>query len=438
MIVNQQVEDKVLASLGRVRDFAMVASQYVKPAFFEGAVKHNLAKMFIDYYQKYQIPMTSTVFINETKKLVQNKTIVLADVSLYSVEYRRLLTLNISDWEYVLDELITFVKNREIRSLIEQSVKDLLPKNNFLKIESEMARIASISTMKDVKPMEYYNDVEIEKRTDIRLEEKEQRDLGIGSIGISSGIAKVDDILPKRGWWQKELTIFMAPAKRGKSMALLFFANMAVHQGENVAYFTCENSKEVCADRLDAQNTGIETKTLYSNAKQIKKIMQAKKPKGRLFIFEYPTKRLTVDMANKKISDVEREFGIRITMGVFDYGDIMKARRSYDDPLREQASIFEDLRTLAGDRAIPVLSATQVNRSGTNKALISGVDVAGTYEKIMVADYIISFSASDDDLKKEVLMFHFAECRNVEKKTLKISTKYSTGLFYKDFIELVA
>jgi hypothetical protein len=113
----------------------------------------------------------------------------------------------------------------------------------------------------------------------------------------------------------------------------------------------------------------------------------------------------------------------------------MKPERFYNDKLQEQATIFEDLRALAGKFGIPVLTATQVNRIGTSKAITTGVDVAGTYEKIMVADCVISLSATKDEKKAGKMRIHFAEARNNEQRTFLIETKYGYGRFFGTFIE---
>jgi replicative DNA helicase len=227
----------------------------------------------------------------------------------------------------------------------------------------------------------------------------------------------------------------MAPPKFGKTMALSWFANVAAWQGFNTAYFTFEVSKEVLSNRLDAMNTDIETKLLTDKRMYAAKKLASKLPKGCLEIFEYPTKSCTVAEAERQIRKLEIERGIILDFAVFDYGDIMRPMRFYNDKLAEQATIFEDIRALGGKFGIPVLTATQVNRIGTGKAITTGVDVAGTYEKIMVADCVITLSATREEKKAGKMRIHFAESRNNESKTFLIETKYGYGRFFGAFVE---
>jgi replicative DNA helicase len=209
---------------------------------------------------------------------------------------------------------------------------------------------------------------------------------------------------------------------------------VAALQGFNVALFTLEVSTEVYTDRLDALNTDTEIKELPARVKDVAAKLKSKKPSGEVIIFEYPTKRLTVSMIENQVRKLEMEQGITIDMVVADYADIMKPDKHYTDKLQEQASIYEDLRALATILDVPVLTASQVNRAGSDKPTIKGKDTAGTWEKIMVGDAIISLSASDADLQKGEMKVHFAECRNMPSATIKIKTAYNMGRFYKEFL----
>ena len=434
MIIDELFEDRILSCLFRSKDFCTVAGQHLKPSYFENPVKHNLAKMAIDFYTAYRSVITELGIVEETKALVKGKVIKPDDVGHYAREIVRLKKVDVSDWKYILEKLITFIKNRETKKLIELAVKKHLPKNDFEAIESGMRHISNITVNSEVRPYRHWAEESIDEREIRREHEAKERESGGGAIGISTGIPKMDEVFHKRGWYRKELYIIMAPPKRGKTMSLLYFSNFAVWQGFNVGLFSLETAQEVLSDRVDAMNTDIETKFLHKKSTHISKVLKAKRPKGELFIYEYPTKTCTVGDIESQVRRLQIEEGIELDMLVVDYGDIMKPMIRYNDKLQEQATIFEDLRKLAGMFDVPVLTATQVNRVGTGKSLTSGVDVAGTYEKIFVADAVINLSATHEELKAGEMKIHFSESRNNERKTLRISTQYSTGRFYKEYL----
>lgn len=430
MIVDEVFEEKVLACLFRSRDFCMSAAPHLGATYFEGPVKHNMSKLALDFFKKYEVVMTGDAFLKEAKKLVAKGVIKEDEVSIYTSKYATLMTLDVTDWAYVLENLILFIKNREMRILIEDAVKKHLPKDDFESIEKGWQRIAQITTSKRAEGYDYYSDASLKARALRR-----GREITDKTKGISTGIREMDNTLYKGGWYRKELYVILAPPKRGKTMSLLWFANAAMWQGFNVGYWTCETSTEILTDRLDAMNADIEMK--WSMPEQIIEIyrrMSTKKPTGNLFMFEYPTKSLTVPMAEGDIRHLALTKGHELDMAIFDYGDIMVSARKYQNKLDEQASIFEDLRGLAGRFEIPTLTASQVNRGGSDKPLITGSDVAGTWEKIMVADGIITLSATQKELDENFLRIHFSESRNNPRKTFKIKTSYNFGKFYKEYV----
>jgi len=202
-----------------------------------------------------------------------------------------------------------------------------------------------------------------------------------------------------------------------------------------VAHFSCEVSKEVCSARVDAMNADIPSKQLNERAGRVAVAVKAGIPKGQIFFFEYPTKCLTVAEMERQVDRLQLEKGITIDMVVADYLDILRPGRFSSDKWEDQGSIGEELRAMAVRRIIPVVTASQVNRQGSGKQLIAGTDVAGNYEKIMVADEIITISATDEELANGIARIHFANSRNSGTATFTIETAFDRGRFYKNFIE---
>lgn len=437
-IINKNFEDKVLAGLLRSNQFCAVAAPNLRSSYFEGAMQKNIAKIALDFFTKFNTTITAIAMIEGIKDLERRKIIKAKELPVYGAELKRMQPIDLSDQDWVLEELVKFIKAREIRNAIDNAVTHSLPKDDFKAVEDAFAKISSIGTQVDRGYTKYFSEDAIQARVERREAEMKSLAAGYG-VGISSGIKKMDEVLPKGGFYNNELYVFLAPPKSGKTMSLLWFGNSAAMQGKNVAFFTCETSTEVCNDRLDALNSGIEIRGLPANLAGVAKTLNGKRPKnGELFFFQYPTKTLTPREVERQVKKLQLQEGVDVDMIIVDYGDIMKPDRSYrDDNLKEQASIFEDLRRLAGEFNVPMVTATQVNRSGSSKSLIRGEDVAGTFEKIMVADYIISFSSSDEDKRKGHLKIHFAQCRNAESRTIKIKTSYIHGKFYDEFIEEV-
>ena len=430
MLIDDLFERKSLACLLRSNEFCSTGATHIKPSYFEGAMRQNMAKMALDFFDRYKTTITSMAFVQEITKLVLAGTIKKAEAGRYGAELKALQGLDISDWKYVLDNVMSFVRNRETRALIEDAVKRFLPRNDFESIDKAWGKIARIGSTLSVEPIDYFEDAEIEKRRQRREDEKSNR-----IRGISTGIKKLDDAMPKGGWVPKELYSISGAPKRGKTTALLWFAYCAAMQGFNAMYFTCEVSHEVIEDRLDAMIAEVSIKHLPDEIVKVADAVKTKKPTGKVFIYEYPTKRLTVTEIERQARRLVLEKGVQIDMIVDDYAGINKARRSLNDPLKEEAEIMEDLRSLAYTFHVPVLTGNQINRTGANKALVKGTDTAGTFEKIMIVDGNITISGTDDEARDGLLRIHLSDMRNAPSRTFKIKTAFNLGRFYKEFVE---
>lgn len=429
-MIDENFQDMVLACMLKLPEFNAVAAHHLKPDYFDGPVRKNLCKMFCDFWLTYDTPVSDRVLVSLLKDLSEKEVISKHDIMPHGKKYKELKGISISEWKYVLDKLVSFIKHQKIKLLIEDSVKKHLPKGKYDVIEQEMAKIAGINAMNRVQAYDYFNAETIIERGKAR-----EKELKEGKISISTGIKLLDDGMHAGGFYKKELYIFLGSPKRGKSMSLLWFSNQAALQGYNVAHFSCEVSGEVCSTRLDAMNSKTPIKEVTRQHEAVASHMAAKIPRGKLFLFEYPTKALTLQMIDEQVDKLRTEHGVTIDMLVVDYLDIMKYNGTAGDSAwSEQKPLAEGLRGLAGKYIVPCVTASQINRQGSGKAVNSGKDVAGNYEKIMVADEIYTLSCTDEELKENILRISNTESRNSEGGTIVISTKFNYGQFYSDTV----
>jgi len=432
-MIDETFQDSVLACMQKVPEFNAVCVQYLDSELFDGVVRKNLAKMMMDFWVTYDTLVTDRVLVSLLKDLVASGRLDKHDVMPHAKKYRELVEISIKEWKYVLDKLIDFIKHQKIKALIERSVTKLLPGGKYADIENEMAKISSISTMNKVQPYDYFDMAAITDRAETR-----ERELKEGKVSISTGIPELDEKLHARGFYKKELYIFAASPKRGKTMSLLWFGNQGALQGYNIAHFTCEVSREICSLRLDAMNSKTRIHDVAGRNDIVASHVKSKIPRGKLMLFEYPTKSLTPQMAAQQLERLRTEHGIVTHMAIFDYLDIMKhqGKNSNDANWSSQGPIAEELRRIAGEFSIPVVTATQINRKGSDKPVTGGSDVAGDYEKIMIADEIFTLSATKDELKEQTLRINNSESRNSESGTIVINTNFGYGQFYNGTVGL--
>ncbi len=432
-MIDDYFQDRVLACMQRIPQFNAVASQHLRPDYFDTADRRNLCKMMLDFWRDYGTLLTDPAFMGILGDLKVTGKIKAIEVEPHVKKWTALKTIGITDWAYILDQLLNFIKHQRIKALINEAVARHLPKNNFTAIEQEMAKIAGISVNERVAPYDYFNKDAIQQRAEARLTRE-------GRVSISTGIKPLDDQMHAGGFTAKELYVFMAPPKRGKTMSMLWFSNQAALQGYSVAHFTCEVSKEICSMRLDSMNSRVTLREVDRLAEAVAREVTARAPRGKLMLFEHPTKTLTVGGIDQQIERLAKEDGITTNMVVVDYLDLLKldhgTGHSGADAAAwsDQGPLAAELRGISGKYVVPVVTATQVNRGGSDKAIISARDIAGDYGKVMIADEVYAMSATKEELDEKKLRIINVASRNSEMKTVVISTAFEYGQFFNEYL----
>ncbi len=423
-------QQKVLSNIIQISEFNAIACQHLRSKYFtHSRVYNNIAKTLIGYYQKYGSCITDFAFIKIMEKVFKEDKQQLA---IHLQEYQELKNISVKDSDFVLDELLNFIKVSRWKILIEESVTNYLSEKrkdaNISSLEKEASKILNIDKISNVDGYDYFDRKNIEERTQAR------EDALTVNPGINTGIYELDVKLNGMGFMPKELYLILGAAKRGKSFFLLWCANAATLRGKNVVYFTCEVSRQICCNRLDACNSGILFADLPNKKEQFTNSMNDKITKhklGKMKIYEYPTKALTVNQIKEHLKKLEKH-GFKPDIVLVDYLDLLKPALSGKDISKweQQAQIAEDLRNISGEFLIPVVTASQINRSGSKRAVNDGSDIAGSFEKVAVADQVITLSATDDELANSEMRIVLAESRNNASGSIKIQTAYHYGSFF--------
>jgi replicative DNA helicase len=225
------------------------------------------------------------------------------------------------------------------------------------------------------------------------------------------------------GWGRKELSVIMGRAKFGKSMGLGEFGKSAWLAGYNVFIASCEVSREIYAERLDANFADTAMKLLkdspFDVRTRIKDIEAAAKTKAAFEIRDYATGSLKNSQLRRTLERY-RNRGIIFDLIITDYADIMSAEKLSGDLITDSMDIWIGQRALAYEQNAAVLTATQTNRSGAKAHVAEATDVASDYNKIRIADLVISGNANDAEIASGEARLKFVASRNQESITLRI------------------
>jgi replicative DNA helicase len=190
---------------------------------------------------------------------------------------------------------------------------------------------------------------------------------------VSSGILPLDEAGAGK---PKSLTVILATSNVGKSMWMASWATNAIRCGFNVAIFTFEDGELGYASRIDANILGRNNRYLRQHGLTLKGEWDTniKNIKGKLKIKEFPTASANVNHIKTVLQDWYNKETFLPDIIFVDYINIMQSTRSTHNGYESGKYVAEELRALAVEYGIPVISATQGRRDVYGKSKSLGME----------------------------------------------------------------
>jgi len=204
------------------------------------------------------------------------------------------------------------------------------------------------------------------------------------------------------GLSSKTLNIVMAGTGVGKSLFMCHFAANCLSQGYNVLYITLEMAEERIAERIDANLLNIRLDDLVSLPKSMydKKMEDLRnKFSGRLIIKEYPTAAASTNHFRALLNELNLKRNFKPNIIYVDYINICSSARirpgQYVNSYSYVKSIAEELRGLAVEFDVPIMSATQTNRQGFQNTDVGLEDTSESFGLPATADFMFAIISND-------------------------------------------
>ena len=209
--------------------------------------------------------------------------------------------------------------------------------------------------------------------------------------------------ITKGGLPNKTLNILLAGTGVGKSMFMCHHASSCMLMGKNVLYLTLEMSEEKIAERIDANALNIPIKDIPNLSKKqfTTKIDRLKnKTKGKLIVKEYPTASAHVGHFRHLLQELNIKKDFKPDIIFIDYLNICSSHRvrpgSGANSYTLVKSIAEELRGLAVEFDVPIVSATQTTRSGYGSTDIGLEDTSESFGLPATADLMFALITSEE------------------------------------------
>jgi replicative DNA helicase len=367
---------KIIASLLTDKSFLQQVSDILLPEFFESESNQWIVENIIKYFNEFKTVPTLDVFkikVQDVEQDIRKSSIIesLKDAFRY---------LESNDLTFVKQQTLDFCKNQCIKRAILKSV-DLLNKGQYEEIKQSIDNAMKAGHDRNIG-YEFMSSVQSRYIENVRNT-------------IPTPWAVIND-LSAGGFGKGELILFVAPPGVGKSSCLMNIGAYAVQKKLTVIHYTMELSEEYTAQRYDAIITGIATQNLKYHLDEVEHDLK-KKVTGNLIIKYYPTKTASVNTLKAHLDQMIL-LGTKPDIVIVDYADLLRSTSRSREKLHEDLEIiYEELRGLAGEYEIPVFSASQSNRSSSQSEVVTGDQIASSFSKIMIADFIISLSRKTSD-----------------------------------------
>ena len=356
---------KVLNSLLTNKKFTLNIRDVILPSFFENQAHQWIVKEALQYFDEYHSTPTIDFLKIEVKK-IDNDVLKTAIVD----QLKEIYKLINEDQEYVEQEFSNFCKNQSLKSALLKSV-DLLQDGMFDDIRFTIDNALKAGQDKNIGH-EYVKEVEARYKEEDRqviptpwtiINDKLMGGLGGGDFGL----------------------IFGSPSG-GKSWTMVALGAHAVKLGLNVVHYTLELSEGYVGKRYDAYFVNEPVNTVHLKQDKVKQYIDDLK--GTLTIKEYAPGNASISTIEGHIQKMT-DLGYAPDLVIIDYVDLLKSNTNVKDEKEKLDNTYVSTKALARTLNIPVWSVSQVNRAGARDDVIEGDKAAGSYNKIMITDFIM-------------------------------------------------
>ena len=387
--MTNQLPTHILNHLLNNEEFCRRVVPYLKNEYFEGTHK-TVFDLIVNFVSKHNKLPTSKILELELKKINAPEDI-LNNASRLVNEIAEKSDI---DTEYLLDESEKWCKERAVYNAIMDSIQIIDGKD---KERSEGAIPEILSEALGVSFDEAIGHDYIDN-SDERFEfynRKEDR--------IPFDLDYFNKIT-KGGLPNKTLNIALAGTGVGKSLFMCHCAASVLNQGKNVLYITMEMAEERIAERIDANLMNLPIESLGSLSKHVfdDKIGKiAKAATGKLIVKEYPTGSAHTGHFRALLNELRLKKNFSPDMIYIDYLNICASSRMRGmggsiNSYTYIKAIAEELRGLAVEFNVPIVSATQTTRSGFSNTDVGLEDTSESFGLPATADLMFALISTEE------------------------------------------
>ena len=384
------LEQTVLRNLLTNDEYARKVAAFLSPDYFQG-VYQNLFKEFTKFIAKYNKLPTQEAFkieIDEGDRLNDEQYRHAMEIlpNIFTPEKENL--------EWLIDRTEKWCQDRAVYNAVMESITVIDGKHQTLTknaIPDILSKALSVSFDTNIGH-DYLENVD--KRYEFYHEQEERIPFDLDYFNQ----------ITKGGLPNKTLNIALAGTGVGKSLFMCHCAGAVLSQGKNVLYITMEMSEERIAERIDANLLNVAIDQLENLSKDMFRDRVAdiaRRTQGKLIIKEYPTGQANTSHFRALLNELKLKKNFVPDIIYIDYLNIcassrMKGMGGAINSYSYIKSIAEEIRGLAVEFDVPIVSATQTTRSGYSNDDVGLEDTSESFGLPATADLMFALISNPE------------------------------------------
>jgi replicative DNA helicase len=387
-----RLEQTIIKNLIYNEDYTRKVLPFIRPDYFSNNTEQIVFKEVFDFINQYKNPPTHEALVinfterkNLTEPQVREAIEMLNDIHKNKDEP--------SETKWLIEQTEKFCQDKAIYNAIMESV-GILDNKGDKRSKGEIPKLLSdalgVSFDNNIGH-DYMQDVDSRYESYHKVESRIRFDLDYFNKITKGGLPR------------KTLNIALAGTGVGKSLFMCHCAAANLSEGRNVVYITMEMAEEKIAERIDANLLNIDLNELHTIGKEdyIRKFSTLQnKTHGKLIIKEYPTASASSLHFRALLNDLALKKNFKPDIIYIDYLNICCSSRikpgANVNSYSYIKSIAEELRGLAVETDVPIVSATQTTRSGYSNSDVELTDTSESFGLPATADFMFALITNEE------------------------------------------
>jgi len=388
--MNINLEQTVLRNLLTNDEYMRKVLPFISPDYFDGVYKGLFKEVtkFVAKYNKLPSLESFKIEIDENNSMGDDNYRIALDL------LPNIFTAEPENLEWLIERTEKWCQDRAVYNAVMESINIIdgkhatLQKNGIPEILSKALGVTFDTNIGH----DYLADVD--RRYEFYHEQEERIPFDLDYFNQ----------ITKGGLPNKTLNIALAGTGVGKSLFMCHMAASGLSQGHNVLYITMEMAEERIAERIDANLLNVPIDQLENLSKTMftDKVQQIQaKTQGKLIIKEYPTGQANTSHFRALLNEMKLKKNFVPEIIFVDYLNIcssarMKGMGGAINSYSYIKSIAEELRGLAVEFNVPIMSATQTTRSGYSNDDVGLEDTSESFGLPATADLMFALISNDE------------------------------------------